>query len=142
MPLAFVDRCSWSSVMSTFLVPDLFYRREISLSLNSCAYIVCQKATVTCRKSGKQLNSVQSVSQYTGPVVLKGVLKTEIQLACIFVEYFGQLYGQEFIVYNVHRLVETLDQISGFPLENFLGKLTTMIRRPLNPLAQVICRLS
>lgn len=49
-----------------------------------------------------------------------------------FVEHFGQLYGEEFLVYNIHGLVHlsddvkthgNLDQISAFPYENFLGRL-------------------
>lgn len=96
---------------------------------------------------------------YTGSVVLKGVLQPQIydnfmllsvgvsilanpkycmemnELATMlvsFVEHFGQLYGEEFLVYNIHGLVHlsddvkthgNLDQISAFPYENFLGRL-------------------
>ncbi len=97
---------------------------------------------------------------YTGPVVLRGVLQPQIYdnfmllsvgvyilaspkyclelndfaktLLVSFVEHFGQLYGKEFLVYNIHGLVHlsedvkvhgNLDRISAFPFENFLGKL-------------------
>lgn len=116
---------------------------------------------------------------YTGPVVLRGVLKPQIYdnfmllsvgvyilaspkycmemnylantLLVSFVEHFGQLYGEEFWVYNIHGLVHlsedvkihgNLDLISAFPYENFLGKLKKLVRGPCNPLTQVIRRLS
>lgn len=68
-----------------------------------------------------------------------------------FVEHFGQLYAEEFLVYNIHGLVHlsedvkihgNLDTISGFPFENFLGKLKKLVRGPCNPLTQVMRRLS
>lgn len=68
-----------------------------------------------------------------------------------FVEHFGVLYGQEFLCYNVHGLLHlcedvkqhgNLDEFSAFPFENFLGTLKKLVRRPSNPLAQVIRRLS
>lgn len=116
---------------------------------------------------------------YTGPVVLRGVLQPQIYdnfmllsvgvyilaspkyclelndlaktLLVSFVEHFGQLYGEEFLVYNVHGLVHlsedvkvhgNLDLISAFPFESFLGKLKKLVRGPLNPLTQVMRRLS
>lgn len=54
------------------------------------------------------------------------------ELTLKFVEYFGEFYGKEFLVYNVHCLIHlpqdarvfgSLDNISCFPLENFLGKI-------------------
>lgn len=53
-----------------------------------------------------------------------------------FVEHFGQLYGEQFLVYNIHGLVHlsddvkthgNLDPISAFPYENFLGRLKKMV---------------
>ncbi|XP_067229733.1 uncharacterized protein [Chanodichthys erythropterus] len=116
---------------------------------------------------------------YTGPVVLRGILQPQIYdnfmllsvgvyilaspqycmelndfaktLLVSFVEHFGLLYGEEFLVYNIHGLVHlsddvkvhgNLDLISAFPFENFLGKLKKLVRGPLNPLTQVIRRLS
>lgn len=116
---------------------------------------------------------------YTGPVVLRRVLQPQIYdnfmllsvgvyilaspkyclelndfaktLLVSFVEHFGQLYGEEFLVYNIHGLVHlsedvkvhgNLDLISAFPFENFLGKLKKLVRGPLNPLTQVMRRLS
>ncbi|GAA6097846.1 uncharacterized protein LOC113076649 isoform X1 [Tachysurus ichikawai] len=116
---------------------------------------------------------------YTGPVVLNDVLQHQIYdnfmllsvavyilaspkfcmkmndlantLLLSFVEHFGQLYGEEFLVYNIHGLVHlsedvkihgNLDLISGFPFENFLGKLKKLVRGPCNPLTQVMRRLS
>lgn len=54
------------------------------------------------------------------------------KLVCTFVEHYGQLYGKENLVYNVHSLLHLsfdakifgmLDNISSFPFENYLMKL-------------------
>ncbi|KAL7377303.1 hypothetical protein ABVT39_025341 [Epinephelus coioides] len=68
-----------------------------------------------------------------------------------FVDHFSRLYGPEFVAYNVHGLVHisddvkqhgNLDEFSAFPFENYLGKLKKLVRKPDNPLAQIIRRLS
>lgn len=116
---------------------------------------------------------------YTGKVVLKGILSQELfehfitlsiagsilvspklvqlhlnyakELLKYFVEKASQLYGEEFIVYNVHSLVHladdaeahgSLDQCSGFPFENYLQKLKRYVRSGKNPIAQIAKRLS
>ena len=72
-------------------------------------------------------------------------------LLCLFVKNFGELYGMNMLVYNVHGLVHLaddvkkfgpLDTFSAFPFENFLGKLKKMLRSPKHPLSQVVRRLS
>jgi hypothetical protein len=56
-----------------------------------------------------------------------------------------------FVVYNVHGLIDlsddvkkfgNLDSFSAFPFENYLRKLKSMVRKPQDPLAQVVRRLS
>lgn len=116
---------------------------------------------------------------YTGKVVLKGILSQELfdhfitlsiaasilmspnlvqlhlnyakELLKYFVEKASQLYGEEFIVYNVHSLVHladdaeafgSLDKCSGFPFENYLQKLKRYVRSGKNPIAQITKRLS
>ena len=116
---------------------------------------------------------------YTGKVVLKGVLldpyyqhflvlnvvtsvlvsphltKLHLNYAKDLMKYFvelgNQLYGPEFLVYNVHSLIHmaddaethgSLDQCSGFPFENYLQKLKSFVRSGKNPIAQVVKRLS
>lgn len=68
-----------------------------------------------------------------------------------FVEHFARLYGNDQLVYNVHGLTHlaqdakhfgNLDVISSFPYENYLQKLKGFVRKPSNPLAQIIRRLS
>lgn len=68
-----------------------------------------------------------------------------------FVKHFGELYGQGFLVYNIHGLTHLsddvkvhghLDLISGFPFENYLKKIKGMVRKPSSPLQQVIRRIS
>jgi len=72
-------------------------------------------------------------------------------LLTMFVSHFGELYGRDAVVYNVHALVHLsadvqlhgcLDSISAFPYENYLHKLKRFVRKPEFPLAQIIRRLS
>ena len=116
---------------------------------------------------------------YTGKVVLKDVLKPDqyahfvaLSLAsCIMVspslakkhlafsrkllKYFvvktPQLYGVDFLVYNVHCLLHLcddvdvhgcLDNFSAFPFENHLQTIKKLVRSPKNPVVQVARRLS
>jgi len=115
---------------------------------------------------------------YTGPVVLKGLLDTDVylnflclsvavsiylspelcsthvdyaeQLMETFVRRFAQLYTENQLVYNVHGLLHladdvrrygALDSVSAFPFESALGRLKAMVRKPHNPLAQIVHRL-
>ena len=73
------------------------------------------------------------------------------QLLVMFVEYASRLYGQEFIVYNVHCLIHLsddvkrfgpLDSVSCFPFENYLKQLKKMVRSSHRPFQQVVSRLS
>ena len=68
----------------------------------------------------------------------------------IFVHNFPLIYG-DFVVYNVHNLIHLasdvrkfgpLPQNSAFPFENFLYKLKRQIRKPNQPLQQVVRRLT
>ncbi|KAL2095636.1 hypothetical protein ACEWY4_007784 [Coilia grayii] len=68
-----------------------------------------------------------------------------------FVQHFGELYGTDHIVYNVHCLVHLVDDVkrhgglysfSAVPYENHLAKLKKQIRKAEFPLAQIIPRLS
>jgi len=73
------------------------------------------------------------------------------KLLVMFVEYAAQLYGQEFVVYNVHCLVHVsddvkhfgpLDKISCFPYENYLKHVKKMVRSSHLPFQQVLRRLA
>lgn len=68
-----------------------------------------------------------------------------------FVSHFGEIYGKDQIVYNVHALVHLpeevqrhgcLDSYSAFPYESYLHKLKKLVRKPDFPLAQIIRQLS
>ena len=70
-------------------------------------------------------------------------------LVVAFVSHFGQIY--DMLVHNVHGLVHlsndatkygSLDNVSSFTFENFLGKLKRMVRKPTFALQQIIRRLS
>lgn len=72
-------------------------------------------------------------------------------LLLAFVEHFGTLYGAKMVSYNLHGLVHlcqdserfgSLDNISAFPFENYLGQLKRMIRKPELPLQQLVRRMS
>ncbi|XP_034060980.1 uncharacterized protein LOC117546329 isoform X1 [Gymnodraco acuticeps] len=73
------------------------------------------------------------------------------RLMISFVEHFGQLYGRDQIVFSVHQLIHLadeykqfgpLDNVSGFPFENYLGQIKHLLRKPHQPLQQVVKRLS
>ena len=73
------------------------------------------------------------------------------QLLKSFVAHFGELYGTDQIVYNVHCLVHLADEVnrhgcldtfSAFPYENYLGKIKKLVRKPEFQLAQLVRRLS
>ncbi|XP_065650129.1 uncharacterized protein LOC136078356 [Hydra vulgaris] len=66
-----------------------------------------------------------------------------------FVQNFRIIYGDNQLVYNVHTLIHlvqdcriygALDNVSAFPFENKLGIIKKLIRKPHNPIAQVINR--
>ena len=116
---------------------------------------------------------------YTSKIVLNGILREEqfqhflcLSVAsCILVcpmlsqshrdyakqlmEYFVEqgriLYGDEFLVYNVHSMVHLADEVkefgsldacSSFPFENYMQKLKRLVRSGKNPIAQVAKRIS
>ena len=71
----------------------------------------------------------------------------------IFVKHFVKIYGDRVLAYNVHSLLHlvdyaelfgSLDNISCFPFENFLGILKQLIRKhqKMNHISQIIWRLS
>lgn len=71
-------------------------------------------------------------------------------LLTYFIEQEGILYGQRFIVYNVHSLLHLaaevnsfgcLDNLSAFPFENKLQQIKGMVRSGKTPLMQVANRL-
>lgn len=67
-----------------------------------------------------------------------------------FVKDAEFLYGKEAFVYNVHNLVHLsadvkrlgcLDRFSAFPFENKLGELKKLVRKPQQPIQQILKRL-
>ncbi len=74
------------------------------------------------------------------------------KLLIFFVTNFAKIYGSEFLVYlyNTHSLIHlaqdackygALDTVSCFPFENDLGHLKRMVRRPQNPVEQIVRRV-
>lgn len=72
------------------------------------------------------------------------------KLLKFFVTNFAKIYGSEFLVYNTHSLTHlaqdarkygALDSVSCFPYENYLGQLKRMVRRPQNPVEQIVRRV-
>ena len=73
------------------------------------------------------------------------------QLMEFFVEQGKILYGDEFLVYNVHSIVHLADEVkefgsldacSSFPFENYMQKLKRLVQSGKNPIAQVAKRMS
>ncbi|GBM63955.1 hypothetical protein AVEN_17542-1 [Araneus ventricosus] len=108
---------------------------------------------------------------YVGPVVLKDILLPDYynhflclhlairiilnekliedyldyaeELLCYFVKHCMTLYGEEFVVYNVHSLIHlaedvrrygSLNNISAFPFESYLGRMKKLLGTPHKPL--------
>jgi hypothetical protein len=74
------------------------------------------------------------------------------RLLVLFVQNSRVLYGDAFVVYNVHCLIHladdvrnherTLDHLSAFPFENHLRLLKQSVKSPVNPVYQIARRLS
>ena len=71
-------------------------------------------------------------------------------LLCTFVEHFSQLCGSNTVAYNVHNLIYLaddalkqgcLENISAFSNENFFGHVLKLVKKPSQPLQQLIRRL-
>lgn len=166
-------RCRMSSSQASLISERLLFLRDYIPSEFT------RRPRALAERSRWKATEFRQFLLYTGPVVLKDVLKSQIydnfmllsvgvyillsseycltmnnlanSLLVSFVEHFGQLYGQEFLVYNLHGMVHlcedvkihgNLDSFSSFPYENFLGHLKKLVRGPRNPLTQVIRRLS
>ncbi|MGL5119564.1 MAG: hypothetical protein ACRC7H_10275, partial [Plesiomonas shigelloides] len=116
---------------------------------------------------------------YTGKIVLKGILSDHLydhfmafsvalslllcptlarehnryskELMQYFIAKTKELYGDHFLVYNIHSMVHlseeamafgSLDACSAFPFENYLGKLKRLVRSGKQPLVQLAKRLT
>lgn len=116
---------------------------------------------------------------YSGKIVLDGVIRPDLyahfmslgvasdilvstslarshckyasELLVYFVEHGSILYGNEFMVYNVHNMIHltaaseefgSLDQCSSFPFENYTQKLKRLVRSGKKPIVQIAKRLS
>lgn len=69
----------------------------------------------------------------------------------IFVNHCEELYGLDYFVYNIHvlchlseeaRLHGSLNNVSAFSFENYLGEIKRLIRSRRNPLQQLYRRLT
>lgn len=72
-------------------------------------------------------------------------------LLALFVSHCKEIYHLDFLVYNIHALIHladdaklygSLNNISAFPFENYLGQLKKLVRAPKLPLQQLFCRLT
>lgn len=72
------------------------------------------------------------------------------QLLKYFVQCFSSLYGEQQLVYNVHSLIHiaddarrfgSLDNVSSFKFESYLGQLKKLVRSPNLPCAQIVRRI-
>ena len=74
------------------------------------------------------------------------------ELLCYYVKTSQTLYGEKFIVYNVHNLTHiaddvenhgcSLNEICGFPFENHLQTIKKQVRNSKSPITQVAKRLA
>ena len=69
-----------------------------------------------------------------------------------FVDNSQELYGRNFVTYNVHSLIHLhqdvehfhlgLQEMSAFPFENFMQNIKRMVRKGQSPLSQIVRRIS
>lgn len=66
----------------------------------------------------------------------------------MFVEHSSNIYGQAFVVYNVHHLRHLvsdcllhghLEEFNAFKFESFLGNIKNMQHAPRRTLSQIVC---
>ncbi|CAM1154331.1 Uncharacterised protein r2_g4277 [Pycnogonum litorale] len=66
-----------------------------------------------------------------------------------FIQHFSNLYGKQYVSYNVHSLLHltddvkihgSLDAFSCFPFENFLMSMKKMVRKPNQVVSQMVKR--
>jgi len=116
---------------------------------------------------------------FIGPVILKSVMSAKyyehfltlsvaIRILChpelcftlneyahslliYFVRYYEDLYGRQYMSYNIHNLIHLanevktfgcLDKFSCFPFENYLRMLRLKIKNSPKPLEQLINRIN
>lgn len=122
----------------------------------------------------------RTILLYVGPIILKGILSKQLyshfllfhcairilssnnaasvewnqlakSLLHTFVSKSAELYGNQFLVYNVHSLIHLaddclkygkLDNFSAFPFENEMQRLKRLLRNKKLSLQQVVNRVS
>lgn len=134
-------------MLSYVIYTDFFGFRETTCFEGLYPIRVCQKTTYTERSRWKA-TELRQFLLYTGPVVLKDVLKSQIYenfmllSVGVYILVSSEYCLRIFLVYNIHGLVHlsqdvklhgNLDLISGFPYGNFLGQLKKMVMGPYNP---------
>ena len=81
------------------------------------------------------------------PALAKIHLPHASELMNYFLVKAGELYGSEFLVYNVHSFIHlvddvaqygSLDQFSSFPFESYLQKLKKFVCSGKSPFAQIV----
>ncbi|XP_045036587.1 uncharacterized protein LOC123466566 [Daphnia magna] len=137
-----------------------------------------RKPRSLCELARWKATELRQFLLYTGPVVLKPILPKPLylhflllhtgikilthkllsqqfndyakQLLVLFVSQCRELYGKDFLSYNVHNLIHLaddvktfghLDNFCAFPFENHLQEIKKLIRKHDKPLPQVIRRI-
>lgn len=113
--------------------------------------LVALKSVLETKFYNNFLNLSVAMFTLSSPKLVKHYADYSESLLRYFVEECKELYGKEFIVYNVHSVIHIaddaknygcLDGISSFPFENYLGHLKTAVRKPQQILQQISKRLS
>ncbi|XP_077275558.1 uncharacterized protein LOC143904618 [Temnothorax americanus] len=84
------------------------------------------------------------------PVLVKEYAVDADRLLRTFIEHSSNIYGQAFVVYNVHHLKHLvsdcllhghIEAFSAFKFESFLGNMKHMLHAPGKTLSQIVCRV-
>lgn len=159
---------NFKSICETLTAFSHWIPREFSRLSRSLKFIKRFKAT-----------EYRQFLLYTGPVALKGrlssrlydnflVLHVAVRILCnkdlcfaynsyakklmdLFVKDFENIYGVNFLTYNVHNLLHLADEVSrcgpleifsAFPFENHLQSIKKLVRKCHKPLQQIVKRVT
>lgn len=84
------------------------------------------------------------------PVLVKDYAVDADKLLRLFVKHSSKIYGQTFVVYNVHHLIHIvadcrlhghLEEFSAFKFESSLGHMKNCLHAPGKTLSQIVCRM-
>lgn len=108
--------------------------------------------SVEIYKTSLSLTVALSILLNSSKHIRNGYLSYARELLEYFVRQCSDIFGPQFVVYNVHNVIHLADDVenyqcslnilSAFPFENHLHKIKKLVRSSNNPISQVFKRLA